>query len=401
MKKYTIAVAGIGYVGLANAILLAQHNKVYMIDIIKEKVDMINRRECPITDKEMLSYLSEHELDLTATCNSKEAYSTADFIFVATPTNYSEKRNYFDTSSVEQVIEQALDVNPQATIVIKSTVPIGYTEQIYQRYPQGNFIFIPEFLREGRALYDNLYPSRIVIGTREGCLKDEAEVLAGLFCEGALKKEIRVIYTQTTEAEAIKLFSNTYLAMRVAFFNELDTYAECKGLNTKQIIESMSMDPRIGGAYNNPSFGYGGYCLPKDSKQMVANYQDIPNDLIKAIVNSNQTRKAFITERILTKAGYPERKDIIIGIYRLTMKAHSDNFRESAITGVLENIINHNVKAVIYEPMLRAESFEGCKVINDFDQFSKISTIIVANRMEEPLKDVWEKVYTRDIYEEN
>ena len=400
-KKYTIAIAGTGYVGLSNAVLLAQHNKVYAVDVIKEKVDMINSRRSPIVDKEIEEYLQEKELDLTATLDGDMAYKEADYVVVSTPTNYNDERNHFDTSLVEQVIEQVLKVNSHAVIVIKSTIPIGYTKLIRERYQCNRIIFSPEFLREGRALYDNLYPSRIVVGVPQDDeeLKQKAETFIGLLKEGAIKKDIPTISLDLTEAEAVKLFANTYLAMRVAFFNELDTYAESKGLNAKQIIEGMSLDPRIGNQYNNPSFGYGGYCLPKDSKQMVANFADVPNDMMKAIVNSNQTRKAFVAERILKKAGFPEHKDIIIGIYRLTMKANSDNFRASAVQGVMENIRNHGVKVVIYEPTLQEMEFDGYPVIADFEKFKEISTVIVANRMEKPLKTVVDKVYTRDIYE--
>lgn len=400
-KKYTIAIAGIGYVGLSNAVLLAQHNKVYAVDVIKEKVDMINSRRSPIVDKEIEEYLQEKELDLTATLDGNMAYTEADYVIVSTPTNYNDVRNHFDTSLVEQVIEQVLKVNSHAIIVIKSTIPIGYTQLIRERYQCNRIIFSPEFLREGRALYDNLYPSRIIVGVPQDDveLKQKADIFAELLKEGAIKKDIFTISLDLTEAEAVKLFANTYLAMRVAFFNELDTYAESKGLNAKQIIEGMSLDPRIGNHYNNPSFGYGGYCLPKDSKQMVANFADVPNDMMKAIVNANQTRKAFVAERILKKAGFPENKDVVIGIYRLTMKANSDNFRASAVQGVMENIRNHGVKVVIYEPTLHEKEFDGYLIISDFEEFKRTSTVIIANRMEKPLQAVIEKVYTRDIYE--
>ena len=400
-RSFTIAVAGIGYVGLSNAILLAQRNTVYAVDVLKEKINMVNNRKSPLVDKEIEDYLSNHKLKLIATENDEEAYKSADYVIIATPTNYIEKRNYFDTSLVEQVIERVLLINPQSVIIIKSTVPIGYTKLMQQKYPMAKLLFSPEFLREGKALYDNLYPSRIVVGVNDIELEDQARTFSELLCQGAIKEDIKVIITKTTEAEAVKLFSNTYLAMRVAFFNELDTYAESKGLSSKQIIEAMSMDPRIGMNYNNPSFGFGGYCLPKDSKQMVANYQDVPNDLIKAIVNSNQTRKAFVAEQVLRRAGYPENKDIVIGVYRLTMKANSDNFRESAIQGVMDNIQNQNIKVIIFEPNLKSDKFEGCAVIKDFNEFSRASTVIIANRMEEPLRNVADKVYTRDIYGEN
>ncbi len=403
MEKYTIAIAGTGYVGLSNAILLAQHHKVYAVDIMQEKVEMLNQRKSPIVDKEIEEYLQKEELDFTATLDAKTAYEKADYVIISTPTNYNERKNYFDTSTVEQVIETVLEVNPKAVIVIKSTVTIGYTKRMRDKYHSENIIFSPEFLREGRALYDNLYPSRIVVGVpnENPQIVQKAEIFAGLLKEGALKEDVKIMLTDTTEAEAVKLFANTYLAMRVAFFNELDTYAESKGLNAQQIIEGMSLDPRIGNHYNNPSFGYGGYCLPKDSKQMVANFQDIPNDIMKAIVNANQTRKAFVADQVLKKAGFPDKKDVVVGIYRLTMKANSDNFRCSAIQGVMENILNQGVTVVIYEPTLDAEKFEECNVIKDFDEFSKMCDVIIANRIEHQLNSVSEKVYTRDIYGEN
>lgn len=400
-KKYTIAIAGTGYVGLSNAILLAQHNKVYAVDVIPAKVDMINRKCSPIVDKEIEEYLREKELDLTATLDGDKAYREADYVIISTPTNYNDQRNHFDTSLVEQVIEQVIRVNPSAVMVIKSTIPIGYTQLVRERYGCGRILFSPEFLREGKALYDNLYPSRIVVGVPQDDeeMREKAEIFAGLLKEGAVKKDITTMLLGLQEAEAVKLFANTYLAMRVAFFNELDTYAESKGLNAKQIIEGMSLDPRIGNHYNNPSFGYGGYCLPKDSKQMVANFADVPNDMMKAIVNANQTRKAFVAERILKKAGFPEKREVVIGIYRLTMKANSDNFRASAVQGVMENIRNHGVKVVIYEPTLKEAEFDGYPVMTDFEAFKKTCTVICANRMEKPLKDIEDKIYTRDIYE--
>lgn len=402
-KSYTIAIAGTGYVGLSNAILLSQHNKVYAVDVIPEKVEMLNKRKSPIVDKEIEEYLAKKELDFTATLDGEAAYAQADYVVISTPTNYNDRKNYFDTSSVEQVIETVLKVNPNAVMIIKSTVPIGYTKRMQEKYQSDRIVFSPEFLREGRALYDNLYPSRIVVGVSSQFpeLVEKAEIFAGLLQEGAIKKDVKVMITDTTEAEAVKLFANTYLAMRVAFFNELDTYAESKGLNAQQIIEGMSLDPRIGNHYNNPSFGYGGYCLPKDSKQMVANFQDVPNDIVKAIVNSNQTRKAFVADQVLKKAGYPEKKNIIVGIYRLTMKANSDNFRSSAIQGVMENILNQGVQVVIYEPTLNADNFEECKVIKEFQNFADMCDIIIANRIEHQLNSVKEKVYTRDIYGEN
>lgn len=402
-KKHIIAVAGTGYVGLSNSILLAQHNEVYAVDVIAEKVEMINEKKSPIVDKEIEEYLKEKELDLTATLDAEAAYAKAEFVVIATPTNYDVKRNYFDTSSVESVINIVKKVNPQAIIVIKSTIPVGYTKLVSEKLNYSNIIFSPEFLREGKALYDNLYPSRIVIGVPEGeeKLQEKAELFASLLKQGAIKQDVEVLYTHTTEAEAVKLFANTYLAMRVSFFNELDTYAESKGLNAKQIIEGMSLDPRIGNHYNNPSFGYGGYCLPKDTKQMLANFEDVPNDIIKAIVNANQTRKAFVTEQVLKKAGYPKKTNIVIGIYRLIMKANSDNFRESAVQGVMENLLNHGVEVIIYEPTLKRANFDGVPVVQDFVEFCEKCDCIIANRMDEKLEQVEDKVYTRDIYGAN
>lgn len=399
-REYVIAIAGTGYVGLSNAILLAQHNKVYAVDIIPEKVEMINRGESPLEDKEIQEYLGSKELNLTATLDGDAAYKEADFVIISTPTNYDENTNYFDTSSVTAVIKQVMKVNKNALMVIKSTIPVGFTKLMREKYNCENLIFSPEFLREGRALYDNLYPSRIVVGfpQEDAGLAEKARIFAGLLAEGAIKKDMPVLFTDTTEAEAIKLFANTYLAMRVSFFNELDTYAETKGLNAKQIIEGMSLDPRIGNYYNNPSFGYGGYCLPKDTKQLLANFQDVPNDVIKSVVNANQTRKAFIADRVLQKAGFPENKDVQIGIYRLTMKADSDNFRASAIQGVMRNIQNQGVDVVIYEPTLKEETFNGVRVVKYFKEFVEQSTVIIANRMETELEEVKDKVYTRDIY---
>ena len=383
-NKHIIAVAGTGYVGLSNSILLAQNNKVYAVDILPEKVEMINNRKSPIVDKEIQEYLETKRLDLNATLDAELAYTNAEFVVIATPTNYDVKRNYFDTSSVEAVIKLVKQLNPNAIIIIKSTIPIGYTKLIREKMEFENIIFSPEFLREGKALYDNLYPSRIVLGVPEQNekLQEKAQVFAGLLQQGAIKENISVLYTDTTEAEAVKLFANTYLAMRVSFFNELDTYAESKGLNAKQIIEGMSLDPRIGNHYNNPSFGYGGYCLPKDTKQMLANFEDVPNDLIKAIVNANQTRKAFVTDQILKKAGYPQKKDVVIGIYRLIMKANSDNFRESAVQGVMENLLNRGVEVVIYEPTLASDKFDGVPVIQDYSEFCEKCDCIIANRMD-------------------
>lgn len=399
-KKFTIAVAGTGYVGLSNSILLAQYNKVYAVDIVPEKVAMINAGQSPIDDKEIQEYLATKELDLTATLDGEAAYREADFVIISTPTNYDEKTNYFDTSSVKQVIKQVMAVNSDAIIVIKSTIPVGFTKLMREKYHCDNLIFSPEFLREGKALYDNLYPSRIVVGAplSDERLCEKAKIFANLLKQGAIKKDMPILFTDLTEAEAIKLFANTYLAMRVSFFNELDTYAESKGLNASQIIEGMSLDPRIGNHYNNPSFGYGGYCLPKDTKQLLANFQDVPNDVIKAIVNSNQTRKAFVADQILQKAGFPEKKDITIGIYRLAMKANSDNFRESAIQGVMRNIQNQGVEVIIYEPMIEGETFNDISVVNDFATFTEKCTVIIANRMSDELNVVEDKVYSRDIY---